>query len=149
MKTNFTSVRSFAVILTTVALFSVSVHAQTFTGRHELDHEPSSLRTLIKPAPNSSILRVSYENDGYGTVRLLLSDQKGTVLYDEQQIKPKYSGQLDLAALPNGVYTLVLQTPNARHTEYVHIYTPTSGQIVLKTSRPGSGAVAERISLKQ
>ena len=106
-----------------------------------LDQEPNSLRTLICPALNASFLLVSYENDRYGTVQMLLTGQRGTVLFDEQQTRRKCPNQLDLASLQNDVYTPGLQTPNARHTQYVPINTITSGRIVLNTSRSGFGTV--------
>jgi hypothetical protein len=148
MKINVISARRFAAMVPMLAILGAttpSVQAQTFTGKPDLTQQPNTLRTIITPVANSSILRVRYENDGYGTVRIVLRDERGTIVYEELQPKRKYSGQLDLTSLPNGAYTLVLQTPQSRHTEHIHVNTPTSEHIVLITPKLAE-PVAERVS---
>jgi hypothetical protein len=80
------------------------------------------LRVHITPLPGSAVLRVRYECDDYGAVRLRLLDAQGQVLYAEFKQQSRFAGDYILTSFPTGCYTLELQTPSARYTQTVRLH---------------------------
>lgn len=140
MKTNFVSCQKqvlFAIGLTvSFALPSTTLLAQTFAGQPSLRESPASLRVLIIPVSNESAVRINVENQGRGIVHIQISDSKGKVFYDEIVAQHLYTSRFELAALPAGLYTIELQTIDARYTELIRIEAPTPGRVVAVANQP-------------
>jgi hypothetical protein len=81
-----------------------------------------ALRVIITPLPCSAVLRVRYENDGYGPVRLQLRDTQDRVVYSEVKRQARFAGDYILASFPAGNYVLELQTPRACYTQLVYLH---------------------------
>lgn len=80
------------------------------------------LRVIITALPGSTVLRVRYESDGSGPVRLQLRDAQDQVLYSEWKQQTRFAGDYVLASLPAGSYTLELQTSGAHYAQTVRLH---------------------------
>lgn len=104
--------------------------------------DPTTLRVKIWPLSNSPLLRVCYESLNYGSVRFLIRNEHGSVLYDDVLRASRYVGTFDLAGLPTGRYTIELQTPTAHHQEAIRVVQPMAAAVVsmMKEQAPALAA---------
>jgi len=102
---------------------------------------PASLRVIIRPLPNSPLLRVCYESAKYGSVRFQIRNERGSVLYDDVLRASRYVGTFDLAALPAGRYTVELQTPTDHHEEAIRVGKPIPATVALVAQEQEPGLV--------
>jgi hypothetical protein len=116
-------------LLAGFGLSSFSLKAQTFIGRNKLADSPTSLRSIIIPVPNSSMIQIRYENEGPRPVRISIQNIKGEVLLNELESRRKYAGQFDLGALSAGIYTIELTTSDVRYREMIRIEPPIVGRV--------------------
>ena len=100
---------------------------------------PAALRVIIRPLPNSPLLRVCYESAQYGSVRFRIRNERGSVLYDDVLRASRYAGTFDLADLPAGRYTVELQTPADHYEQAIQLGKPIPATValVVKEQEPG------------
>ena len=145
-------IRFVALLLIGFTLNARSVPAQTFRGETKLTPTPASLRAAVYQVSNSPMLRVRYDNQQTGPVRIQIRDQRGTVIYDEVKRQSLYAGEFDLMAWPAGTYIIELQTSLSRYVQTIRVefrspvvatVVPTASQPVpAGAPMPKSGAVA-------
>lgn len=116
-----------ALALTSSVVSLSAAQAQTVAD----ETSPAGLRTRISPVASATKLKVCYENDGYGPVRILIRNERGTLVYDEYEISRKYAALYDLTALPSGLYSIELRTRTVRQTKQLRIAAPVRNRIVL------------------
>ena len=104
---------------------------------------PASLRVIIRPLPNSPLLRVCYESARYGSVHFQIRNERGSVLYDDVLRASRYAGTFDLADLPAGRYTVELQTPADHHEETIQVGKPIPAVVALVTKKQEPSAAIQ------
>ncbi len=104
---------------------------------------PATLRVIIRPLPNSPLLRVCYESDKYSPVRFQIRNERGSVLYDDVLRSSRYAGTFDLADLPAGRYTVELQTRTDHHEETIQLGKPVPAIVALVTKKQEPSAAIQ------
>ena len=104
---------------------------------------PASLRVIIRPLPNSPLLRVCYESVRYASVHFQIRNERGSVLYDDVLRTSRYAGTFDLADLPAGRYTVELQTPADHHEETIQVGKPIPAVVALVTKQQEPSAALQ------
>ena len=110
--------------------------AQRATVHPDAPPAPASLRVIIRPLPNSPLLRVCYESARYGSVHFQIRNERGSVLYDDVLRASRYIGTFDLANLPSGRYTVGLQTPTDHHEAAIRVVQPVPTAVVSMAKEP-------------
>lgn len=103
---------------------------------------PAALRVIIRPLPNSPLLRVCYESDQYGSVRFQIRNERGSVVYSDVLRASRYVGTFDLANLPSGRYTVGLQTPTDHHEAAIRVVQPIPVAVVSMAKEQQEPSVA-------
>ena len=80
------------------------------------------LRVFITALPGTAVLRVRYESDDCGPVRLQLRDAQDQVIYSELKRQTRFAGDYILTSFPAGSYTLELQASGASYTQTVRLH---------------------------
>ena len=104
---------------------------------------PAALRVIIRPLPNSPLLRVCYESARYGSVHFQIRNERGSVLYADVLRASRYAGTFDLADLPAGRYTVELQTPADHHEETIQVGKPSPAVVALVTKKQEPSAAIQ------
>lgn len=125
MKTNNTS--AFRLALTALicaTLTTTSLHAQTNTSDVSATTVQPSLKTAIWAVANSSSVRISFDKQGRGAVRVRIYDSRGRELYDQYESTPAFAGKYDLSELSAGIYTIDLRYGDVHVSQTISLDTP-------------------------
>ena len=132
------TLRAASVLLLSIGLMSPAAQAQTFTGQAKLTQSPSKgFQVLIYASTlQPGRIRVNFDNESPGPVRIQVRDQQGTIVYDEFESSVHYRGYVNLLSAPTGDYTVSLSKPQGVYTQTFRIEPPTAGRIVLLNDGP-------------
>lgn len=93
-------------------------------------HEASAsgeLRAVVFPSANPLKVKVCFENPAQERVLLTVKDETGNVVYSGSVgHQRKYVGLIDMSALGDGDYTVLLESKSGRYTQPFQLRTQTS-----------------------
>ena len=135
MKTNHVATRYSTLIAVMAFLLSTSsLRAQTYMGKEKLSGSPMSFEAIAYPITNGpAAIRVNFNNQTAGSVRVTIRDEKGNRVYEQFEKTAAYRSRLDLSLLPAGNYTLDLSKEDDHFIRTFTIEPPTAGHITMGT----------------
>jgi hypothetical protein len=85
------------------------------------------LRAVVFPSGDPLKVKVCFENPALERVVLMVKDDTGTVVYSGSMGRSgKYVGLIDLSALGDGDYTVLLRSKSGRYVQPFQLRTETS-----------------------
>ncbi len=135
------NVRSGASLLGVTALFfsGQAVFAQNAASSHLAHYSkqvattatttpaPGGFRATVFPAGNPMKVKLCFENPALEKVVLMVKNDAGHVVYSNSLgHSRKYVGLIDMSALGDGDYTVLLQSKSGRYTQPFQLRTQTS-----------------------
>ncbi len=119
----------------TIACFAVA--ATLFFGQgamaqseRVIDNEPAksettgSFRAVIFPVQNSLIMKVNFENPSREMMMVVIKNSNNEIVYKKIVGRNAlYRGKFDVSGMPNGSYTISVQSPHQKHSNAFAIET--------------------------
>lgn len=88
---------------------------------------PETLKAVMYPSANPMKLKVNFENPAKEKVVMIVRNSKGAAVFSNTIGRTQiYNGKLDISALPDGEYTMELQSPSSRYGQSFSIQTETA-----------------------
>jgi|GEM_PF-2556647 len=135
MKTNVSFLPYSALAALTACLLLVSspiTMAQTYDGQLKLADAPAQLEASVYPLSNrAATIKVIFNNQTGGSVRVVIRDGQGKVHYDEYESIALYRRNFDLSQLPVGNYTVELSKRNEHVARTFTINPPATNWITM------------------
>ena len=133
-------VRAAFILVLSTGLISPTVQGQTFTGQAKLtEFPPTGFQALVYAvADQSGRIRVNFNNESPGSVRIQVRDQQGNIVCDKFESSVHYRGYFDLSSMPAGVYMVRLSKDATVYTQRFCIEPPTAGRIALLNDGPAT-----------
>jgi hypothetical protein len=134
MKTLFSSINNKG-FRTAIACFSLSAalffgqsaSAQSIASANNISSAPYEIdrfQASINPIENSLLMRVQIVNPDRKSVTISIIDSDKKVVYKKKMGRtPEFYGRFDISDMPDGKYTMMVQTPKKQFTNEFNIQT--------------------------
>ncbi len=117
-------------------LVSTALYAQTHLGQPQLNPAPTEFEMHLIATKSAERIRLAIDNPQKKTVCIQLLDRHGRNYYEAFEAKSKMVIPFDVSSVPPGIYTVVVSTIRARHTQTFVVEPPAPKRVRLYPDRP-------------
>ena len=134
MKTLLSSIQNKAIrtamaclSLSTAVFFAQAASAQSVAAVNTLTSAPYEIdrfQASLSPMENSLFMKVQIVNPDRKTVMVSILDSDNKVVYKKKMGRtPQFYGKFDISSIPDGKYTMIVETPKKVISNSFHIQT--------------------------
>jgi hypothetical protein len=123
-----------ATILTSEGAFAqkcdnglMAMHTEKAVKSESTTPAPAGFKAVMYASANPMKLKVNFENPAKERVVLVVRNNSGAAVFSDVLGRSEiYNGKLDISALPDGEYTMILQSASSKYEQTFSIQTETA-----------------------